>query len=516
MKKWWFLGLAVVLIGAAIYYFGPLRVQQQNALLANLQTEAAAHGSLTATVGATGLVRANQTAQLAWRTTGTVERVLVAVGEAVEKDQPLATLEQTTLPQNVILAQADLVSAQRALDDLLNSQFQQAQALQNVEKAQQALDDALNPELAQAQALEAIAAAQKAVEDAERVYRWSLQPSSGSSIDEAEAQVTLAKDRLDQAQERYAPYADKPEDNLTRARLQIELANAQQQYDAAVRNYNGLTGTSGATDQAVAQANLETARAQQLEAQREWERIKDGASPADVALLEAQLADAQREWERLKEGADPDDLAAAQARVAAAQATLAQASITAPFAGVVTQAESRPGDQAAPGALAFRLDDLTRLLVDVQVSEVDINRIQTGQAVTLVFDAIPNQEYHGVVSEVAPVGAATQGVVDFTVTVELTDADDAVRPGMTAAVNIVVNELNDVLLAPNRAVRVEEGVRVVYVLRSGVLEPVEITLGASSETHSEVIAGELKEGDAIVLNPPAAFEQDGPPPFMRR
>jgi HlyD family secretion protein len=445
-----------------------------------------------------------------------VAAVGVALGEAVTKDQTLASLEQTSLPQNVILAQADLVSAQRALDDLLNSQLQQAQALQTVEQAQQALDDALNPELAQAQALEAIAATQKAVEDAERAYRWSLEPSSGSLIDEAEAQVTLAKDQLEQAQERYAPYADKPEDNLTRARLQIELANAQQQYDAAVRYYNGLTGGSGATDQAVAQANLETARAQLLEAQREWERIKDGASPADVALLEAQLADAQRELERLKDGVDPDDIAATQARLAAAQATLTQATITAPFAGVVTQVESRPGDQASPGVLAFRLDDLSRLLVDVEVSEVDINRIQTGQAVTLIFDAISNKEYHGVVSEVSPVGAAIQGVVDFTVTVELTDADQAVRPGMTAAVNIVVNELNDVLLAPNRAVRVQEGKRVVFVLRNGTLEPVEITLGASSETHSEVIAGELSEGDAIVLNPPAVFEQSGPPPFVQR
>jgi HlyD family secretion protein len=146
------------------------------------------------------------------------------------------------------------------------------------------------------------------------------------------------------------------------------------------------------------------------------------------------------------------------------------------------------------------VDDLSHLLVDVQVSEVDINRIKVGQAVSMVFDAIPNQEYHGIVKEVAPVGTTEEGVVDFTVTVELTDPRDAVRPGMTAAVNVVVDQLQDVLLVPNRAVRVQEGKRVVYVLKDGSLQPVEITLGASSDTDSQVLDGELKEGDQIVLN----------------
>ena len=85
---------------------------------------------------------------------------------------------------------------------------------------------------------------------------------------------------------------------------------------------------------------------------------------------------------------------------------------------------------------------------------------------------------------------------------------------MTAAVNIVVDQLQDVLLVPNRAVRVLEGKRVVYVLKDGSLQPVEITLGASSDTVSEVLEGELKEGDLIVLNPPLSSINNGPPPFV--
>lgn len=511
----WILIATVVVIAAGVIYFGLVRGRQKAAAQADFQTELARRGGLTATVGATGIVHANQTALLSWQTSGTVAEVKVSAGDAVKRDQELAILEQTSLPQNIILAQADLVTAQKALDDLRNSTLQQAQAQQAVDAAEQALEDARGSELARASAQQALANAQKALENAGRLVRDYQSPAGQSYIDEAQAQVTIAKDRLDQAKKKYQPYANKSEDNLTRARLLSALSKAQQQYDLAVRQLNNLLGTAGPTDQAVAQANLEQARAQLADAEREWERVKDGPSPAETAVLEAQLADAQRAWERVKAGPNPDDLAAAEARVAAAQAAINQARLVAPFDGEVTDISSLPGDQAAPGVTAFRLDDLSRLLVDVQVSEVDINHVEAGQAVTLIFDAISNQEYHGLVQEVAPVGTTEQGVVDFTVTVELTDPDEAVRPGMTAAVNIVVNQLQDVLLVPNRAVRVREGQRVVYVLRDSEPVPVDITLGASSDSVSEVVGGDLKEGEAIILNPPIEFDNSGPPPFAR-
>ncbi len=517
MKRLKKLIIVVIIITVSVAGFFAVRQfrSQRQAELTNWQTVSIERGSVAATVGATGTVRTNQSASLTWRTTGTVGKVNLGAGAKVSSGQELASLAQTSLPQNVILAQADLVSAQRTLEDLLNSQLQQAQALQAVEGAQQALEDLLNPELAQARALEAIADAQKNVENAERALRWAQSPASQSLIDQAEAQVVIAKDQLDRAREKFTPYAHKPEDNLTRARLQSQLSTAQQQYDAAVRQLNGLQGTASLTEQTVKEADLETARAQLLQAEREWERLKDGPSPAEVALLEAQLADAQRQWGRLQDGPDPTDIAAAEARIAAAQATLDQDRITAPFEGVLTDVISKPGDQVNPGTLAFRLDDLSRLLVDVQVSEVDINQIQVGQPVILTFDAILAAEYHGEVVEVSSVGEIQQGVVSFKATVELIDADEWVKPGMTAAANVVINQLQDALLVPNRAVRIKDGKRVVYVLRSGAPEAVEIELGASSETVSEVLDGDLQVGDQVVLNPPTIFEQSGPPGFMR-
>jgi len=467
MKKviGWTLTLALLAAGA---FWGYRRYQQgADTAAAAFQTEAARRGALTATIGATGSVRANQTAVLVWQTSGAVERVDVQVGDTVRKGDILAVLEQTSLPQSVILAQADLVSAQKALDDLRQPPS----------------------ELVLAQARQAIADAQKAVDQAQKRLDSLTAQARQVDIDSAQAAVVLARDKLKKAQEDFAPYANKPEDNLRRAYFQSRLAQAQREYDNAVARLNNLLGTANEVDLAVAQASLETAQ--------------------------AQLADARQAYEDLLAGPSADDIAAAEARVAAAQATVNLARITAPFDATITAVYIKPGDQVSPGATAFRLDDLSRMLVDVQISEVDINRIQPGQPVVLTFDAILGKEYTGRVAEVPPVGQISQGVVTFNVTVELTNPDAEVKPGMTAAVNIVVSELQDVLLVPNRAVRFRNGERVVYILQEGEPHPVPITLGASSETVSQVLDGALKEGDLVILNPPSQFEQDGGPPFGR-
>jgi HlyD family secretion protein len=113
--------------------------------------------------------------------------------------------------------------------------------------------------------------------------------------------------------------------------------------------------------------------------------------------------------------------------------------------------------------------------------------------------------YNGKVVEVAQAGNPVQGAVNFTVTVVLTDPDKNVKPGMTAAVTILVKQLTDVLLVPNRAVRLVDSQRVVYVLSNGQPQELNVTLGASSDTMSEVVSSNLKTGDLIILNPPSTL-----------
>lgn len=506
MKKWiWIIGVVLVGVIAFGVFSGLGIAKDAQAGLEGIETIEVTMDTLTASIGATGRVRANQSAILTWDISGEVEEINVQVGDVVTDGQILASLEQTSLGQNVILAQADLVSAQQALDELINSRNQRARALLALEEAQDALEEALNPDpLNIVQAEQAIVDAEKVVENAQRDLLYLSSTASQAVIDAAKSEVVLARDALQKAKDKYEPYADKPEDNLVRANLQSQLAAAQQTYDAKVRELNALLSTGSELDVAVAEAKLATAQAEYLQAQDEYDRLINGPSEGEIALLESDLEDAEREWERLKDGPDPDDVLAAKARVAAAEAILAQTVITAPFDGVVTMIDSKAGDQVSPGVVGFRVDDLSHLLVDLEVSEIDINQIQEGQAVEMTFDAIFSQVYNGEVLEVAMVGSEKSGVVIYEVTIELMDADEAVKPGMTAAVDIVTTELADVILVPNKSVRVDDGQKVVYLVSGGSTPefiPIPVTLGASSNTYSQVIAGDLQVGDLILYNP---------------
>ena len=420
MKKTWII-IAVVLV-VAVGAFFVMTNNAKNAAGSEFQTEKVSRGNLIATVGATGTVRSNQNVLLSWQTGGTVEQISVDIGDRVSEGLVLASLKNTSLSQNIILAEADLVNAEKTLEDLLESGTAAAQARVALRDAEEVLETAQN-------------------------YRDSL--------------------------------------------------NEPYKYEKIV-----YTTINGRTVPKLKTVSVE-----------EGDDETKAEADQDLALVQAKYDDANRAWERVAEGPNDADVAAAQARVDAALATLNMAQITAPFEGTVTEVELMPGDQVSAGALAFRVDDFSKLLVDVELSEIDINSVKLGQIVGLSFDAILEREYSGVVVEVGKIGKDVQGVINFMITVELSDADEFVRPGMTAAVNIVVKEIEDVILIPNKAVRLVDGDRVVYLLtKDGLPEMVEVRLGASADGVSVLVSGSLEEGADVILNPPDVnMFEDGPP-----
>ncbi|TET96066.1 MAG: hypothetical protein E3J30_12905, partial [Anaerolineales bacterium] len=181
MKRW-----VIVLIVAGVLVAGFFGVQayrqsQARQSIEDLQTEIIAKGDLTATVGATGSVRSNQTALLSFQTSGTVDFVHQSLGERVSVGEVLATLKRSSLSSQIILAEAELVFAKRALEDLLDSG--QASAAAQL----------------------ALAQAQDTLENAEYVeyVRQEGYRASQDTIDAAEANLVLANEEVDVAQQRY-------------------------------------------------------------------------------------------------------------------------------------------------------------------------------------------------------------------------------------------------------------------------------------------------------------------------
>lgn len=497
MKRSLYIITAIVLVlgAAAVLYlvFAPKPVPIPPG--EGTQTTQVDIGPVSEIVGATGTVTSGQSARLNWKTSGLVAENYFQVGDQVQAGDILAELDPGSLSALDILAQANLVAAQRALEDLKESRVQRASAFQAVDLAQQALDEAKNPVVDQAAALQAIAEAEQAVADSERKLKIITSSASQNALDQAQANLVLAEKKLNDNQEmidriqkrlakrddQYKPWESRRRYKKILEALEFQHTQLQIAYENLHQRYENLQAPPDQNEVDLAKAELLDAQAQLFEAQKQWQRIQEGTSPADLALLEARLADAQREWERVKDGPSEEDIAAAQARVTAAQATLENSRIIAPFNGTITQVLSQPNDRVSPGMQAFRLDDLSSLWVDVGVSEIDINLVEVGQPVKLSFDAIPGKDYQGQVVEVSPVGSNSQGVVDFKVRVKLTDADEHVRPGMTAAVEI---QTAKTLQVPNRVLT---GKDPFYQLdQDGNLGLIEIAPDASSEHLSQV------------------------------
>ncbi len=464
--------IGIIVVGAiagAVYYFKFSPASQAASSAANpaYQTAVAKRGSLTATISATGSVRAQQTANLAWSVSAKVGEVKVVIGQPVKKDDILAVLDPTSLPQNLLQAQSDLISAQNALQDLYDQAGKQRSNAEN-----------------------ALAVAQKALDDAQQKRDWMNNPTRADefTIQKAEGDYYLALQAVSDAQDAYDGNSILDISAPERAAAQSALGAAELRARQLKWMLDYYRGAPDANDIALAEGTLQVAKANLADAQRVYNQYKDGPKVTDIQL--------------------------AQNRITMVQAAAKLAHLDAPFDGTVTNLDVAVGDMVAPGTFAMRIDNLSALYVDLQVSEVDINRIQIGQPSTLTFDAVSGQTYNGEVTDIGRAGTTVGGVVNFLVTVQLSNADEKVKPGMTAGAVITISQLDNVLMVPSRAVRTVSGKRVVYVLDSKqALVPVIIEIGSQADTMVEVTKGDLKEGDVVVINPPTnpfANMQGGP------
>ncbi len=341
---------------------------------------------------AEGKLVPNYFVNLSFNAAGKIAQVAFNEGDLVEEGQVIASLDQREqFASAVDNASYELLVSQQALKDLHD-----------------------NADVKTAQALQEVANSRDAVRSAER-YLNNLQAGSRQTdIDSASADVVLLKDRLDKAQEDFAPYRNKPEDNINRAQALSKLADAQQKYDNAVRLLNNLEGSASDIDTAVAEA--------------------------DLSLAQARLALAEENYEKVKAGPDPDQLASAEARekaaetaLAAAQAALKDRDLVAPFSGTLAHMDIKVGEQATPGAVVVVLADFSQWAVETDdLTEIDVPKIEVGQEARVTFDALPELELSGKVASISNLDEVKSGDVTYKTKIILAKSDPRLRWGMTA------------------------------------------------------------------------------------
>jgi HlyD family secretion protein len=231
---------------------------------------------------------------------------------------------------------------------------------------------------------------------------------------------------------------------------------------------------------------------------------------------QAQLDDAIKETE-----AAEAQVAAARAQLEREQVNLRYSVIRSPISGIVVARNVDVGQTVAASfqtPTLFQIaKDLKQMQIYAAVAEADVGAIQIGQQVRFTVDAFPEQTFVGIVSQIRLNPTVQQNVVTYNVVVTADNPEGILLPGMTAHVYITLRTRENALRVPNAALRFvpqsereapfarsqrpePPGTRTVYRLEQGkLLVPVQIRTGISDSNYTEVVSGELKAGDTIVL-----------------
>jgi len=504
-------GILLILVGYYTYDYFFRETEEVNEP-PEVQTAVARSGDLTVFATGAGQVVPASEVNLGFDEAGTLAELLLKVGDKVQTGDVIARLETNQSEDEIALALAEaelnVLTAQQTLEDIHDSvQMNTAQSLLDVEAAEQALEDLLNGDLRQAQALQAVAEAEEDLNQVERTYNAVRSTANQTTIDAAYAELVLAEKKLKDQEAKFDDYANKPDEDLGKANAQLNLSAAQAAYDNALRYYNAVTGTGSELDLDSSSADLAAAQALLAEAQREYDRIKDGPTPGEVALAEANLALAEAKYETLKNGVDPAEVALAEANLVNAQAKLdlaredqAVVDLLAPMDGTIMSISASVGEAVGTNVIIV-IADLQQPVLEVYLDEADLDKVAVGYEVEVVFDSLPDDVYVGQVSEVSPSLQSVSNVDAVLAWVQL-DPESFSKPqslpvGSNASVDVIGGRAQNAVLVPVEAVReIGDNEYAVFVMEEGEPKLRIVTVGLMDYTSAEILTG-ITAGEVV-------------------
>jgi HlyD family secretion protein len=285
-----------------------------------------------------------------------------------------------------------------------------------------------------------------------------------------------------------------------------------------------------------ARAHVADADANLIEKQRDLERKKTLAGKEFMSGTSLDLSEAA--YRRAKAALDSAraDVAVAEADLTLNETNLSKSVILSPIDGVVLSRNVDPGQTVAASFQAPVLfsiaENLRQMELQVDIDEADVGQIRAGQKATFTVDAFPGREFPARIRDVRFAPETIQGVVTYKGILDIDNSDLSLRPGMTATAEIDVIEIGNTLLVPNAALRFrpeddatrpkqsfirrmlpgppqfraasqqeETGPkRTIWVLKEGALAPVSVVIGPSDGTVSQLVSGDLAEGQEVVVD----------------
>jgi HlyD family secretion protein len=322
-------------------------------------------------------------------------------------------------------------------------------------------------------------------------------------------------------------------DRVKKGQVLVELDTAKLR-DQISRSRATLASAEAKVAQAL--ATVKEARGN-LARMLEVQRLSGGKVPSQAELETAQ---ATLDRARADESAARATVADARAALSSDETNLRKASIRSPIDGMVLTRAVDPGNAVAASLQAVTLftlaEDLTRMILEVNVDEADVGKVREGQSAAFTVSAYPNRRFPAKIVRVGFGSTTKDNVVTYIAELEVANTDLSLRPGMTATATITATERRGVLLVPNAALRftpaaagaapaaatggivsrlmprpprtgaprragtTPAGARQVWVLRDGVPVEVPVTPGVSDGRRTEVDSAQLREGDAVITD----------------
>lgn len=272
------------------------------------------------------------------------------------------------------------------------------------------------------------------------------------------------------------------------------------------------------SDYLLAKTALDSAKATQLSLQaamfEKWEAFKELAESDDYeegngtpkytnrAVPEFHIS--EKEWLSSEESYKNQQTVVMQAQAALHTATLhyqatQDITVTSPASGTIVNFGKKVNDQVLGDASpVLIIVDLRNPSIVTSINEVNITRVAVGQKAKIVFDALPDNTYQGVVESIDTVGTEMQGTITYNVRIVMTDVIPEVKPGMTAQVSIETFRKENALTVSNLALIKKDGKTYVRKTSGKNNDLTEVEIGTRGLTKTEVLRG-ISEGDKILI-----------------
>ncbi|MBI3944120.1 MAG: efflux RND transporter periplasmic adaptor subunit [Chloroflexi bacterium] len=488
--------IVIVVVGG---FFGYQRISSARAASTQpsaIQSVPVTRGTLLATVSSAGNIAPSSILNMAFTGSGQIKTVKVKIGDKVKAGDVLATLDTSDLDLQLQQNNSNLTVAQAQLEQTKKgpTAAQLAVAEASLASAQAAYEDAKQgPTAAE------IALAEANVQSAQASYDAAKKSVANRGEQMTVAQNTLKKAEiaLQDAQSAYDKVAWRPDIGVMSQSKTLQQATID--YQTAQANYNLTVSQINDTQVIQAQASLTKAKS-------DLDNLINQSNDTQLKQAAANVAQAQSSLDSLKNTPTPEDMVVALAKVDQARMNVEQTKLqlkkmqlVAPFDGTITAVNIIPGQQSGGSTAPITLAALNDLQIVVNLSEVDQPKVKAGQDVQITLDALPNANLNGKVESIYPAAVIQQGVVNYPVIVKLVNPPLTVISGMTANASIVVDKRENVLLAPNRAIKTQGRTKTVTVMFEGQQITTQVQTGLANDTQTEITSG-VKEGDELVLN----------------